>query len=361
MVGRSPIRSYSQSFRDHAVALVASGRSCASVARELKVNCHSVQVWARGAGLVLVRGQGGPAQARAAARVRVWQLTAEGLPVAEIAKRVGHSPNWVRGKQAMLGPMVEVLQRGRVGGATVVASVDRVGNGRVGRGRRMTLEERVAIGLGLADGKSARQIALSLGRSPSSVTREINRGSFPDGSYDARWAHQRRSRPKPGKLTTHVALRQKVVELLNKRYSPQQISVRLGHDYGDDRQMRVSHETIYQALYVHGGGALRQELKREKGLRSGRQRRIARSALAGTPGRGRKTWVEGASIDLRPHEVNGRLVPGHWEGDLVIGGGKGKHTALITLVERSSRFLLITRLGVSHDSPTVIEKLTQMV
>ncbi|MDP9800407.1 IS30 family transposase [Arcanobacterium wilhelmae] len=124
----------------------------------------------------------------------------------------------------------------------------------------------------------------------------------------------------------------------------------------------MSVEAIYQALYVQGVGSLAQELKREKALRSGRKNRIPRSRLAGLPGRGRKTWVEGAQISMRPPQASDRAVPGHWEGDLVVGGGKDGHgTALITLVERRSRFVLMHRLGAGRDSKTVVDELVTMV
>ena len=117
--------------------------------------------------------------------------------------------------------------------------------------------------------------------------------------------------------------------------------------------MRVSHETIYQALYVQGRGGLRHELGVQVALRSGRRRRLPQSKL---PPRG-KPWVEGREISARPPEAADRAVPGHWEGDLVIGGDMS--SCLITLVERRSRFLLMSRLLV-HDAETVEERLVRM-
>ncbi|WFN90387.1 IS30 family transposase [Arcanobacterium wilhelmae] len=262
--------------------------------------------------------------------------------------------------------MENALRRGRRGGTRHLASVDQVGSGNVGRGRRITSKERVAIALLLDQGYSGRQIAIRLKRSPSTITREINRSQRVDGSYDAgvasRKAFERRARPKPLKLQANTRLREVVVGLLNQRYSPQQVAVRLRHLYPDDREMHVSVEAIYQALYVQGVGSLAQELKREKALRSGRKNRIPRSRLAGLPGRGRKTWVEGAQISMRPPQASDRAVPGHWEGDLVVGGGKDGHgTALITLVERRSRFVLMHRLGAGRDSKTVVDELVTMV
>lgn len=123
--------------------------------------------------------------------------------------------------------------------------------------------------------------------------------------------------------------------------------------------MRICHEQIYQALYVQGAGSLRAQLRVEKALRTGRTRRIPRSPLAGLPKPRGKSWIQGATISLRPPEADDRAVPGHWEGDLVIGAGG--RSALITLVERTSRFVLISRLGTRHDSATVTDALQTMV
>lgn len=152
-------------------------------------------------------------------------------------------------------------------------------------------------------------------------------------------------------------LRGEVIAGLAKQWSPEQISHRLRTDYPDDRQMRVSHETIYQALYVTGRGSLRHELAVEQALRSGRRTRKPRSLLVARPDG--KSWIEGATIDLRPAEVEERTVPGHWEGDLILG--RGNQTAAITLVERYSRYTLVRPLPNRHDSPTVVGALTAMI
>ena len=123
--------------------------------------------------------------------------------------------------------------------------------------------------------------------------------------------------------------------------------------------MRICHEQIYQALYVQGAGSLRAQLRVEKALRTGRTRRIPRSPLAGLPKPRGKSWIQGATISLRPPEADDRAAGGHWEGDLVIGAGG--RSALITLVERTSRFVLISRLGTRHDSATVTDALQTMV
>ena len=119
----------------------------------------------------------------------------------------------------------------------------------------------------------------------------------------------------------------------------------------------MSHEAIYQALYVQGKGALRQELKLEKALRSGRKNRLPQSRLAAKRGKD-KSWVEGCEISLRPAEAADRAVPGHWEGDLMIGGDM--RSCLITLVERQTRFVLVSRLEL-HPTELVTSRLATMV
>lgn len=146
-----------------------------------------------------------------------------------------------------------------------------------------------------------------------------------------------------------------VAARLNLRFSPKQVAKDLEKAFPDRHDMRVSHETIYQALYVQGRGSLRQELKVNKALRSGRKQRIPRSDL---PPRNGRPWLAGHMISDRPAEIEDRAVPGHWEGDLVIGAHH--KTALISLVERHSRFVLIRRLPDQHDTKTVIDSLIEM-
>ena len=143
---------------------------------------------------------------------------------------------------------------------------------------------------------------------------------------------------------------------LSLLWSPAQVSASLAADFPGEEGMRVSHETIYRALYVQGRGSLREELAVELVLRSGRRSRRKRR-LPAEP-RGRRTWVEGAELALRPPEADGRSVPGHWEGDLVVGADGA--TCLVTLMERSSRFLLCSRL-LEHSAETVADRLAAMV
>lgn len=205
-----------------------------------------------------------------------------------------------------------------------------------------------------------RAIARVLGVAASTVSREIARG-MRRGHYDPGWAQSQadraRRRARKVKLAAGTELRELVVAGLNQRHSPQQVARRLRTDFPGRDDLRVSPETIYQALYIQGRGTLRHELTVVKALRSGRTSRLPRSKLpARTTG---KPWLVDAHISQRPPEANDRAVPGHWEGDLVVG--PYGRSALITLVERSSRFCLVSRLPGRHDADTVAERLSAMI
>jgi transposase, IS30 family len=214
------------------------------------------------------------------------------------------------------------------------------GNGPVaGSGRYLSLAEREEIAVGLARGERVRPIAARLGRSPSTVSREIERnggrGGYRAVAAQAR-AEARAARPKTARLAANVELREWVQEKLTTNWSPEQVSAGLRAEFGDRPEMRVSHETIYQALYVQGRGALRRELAAH--LRTGRALRKPRRA-----GGERRGKIPGAvNISERPAEAADRAVPGHWEGDLVIG--KNNKSAIGTLVERSTRFVMLLHL-----------------
>ena len=222
---------------------------------------------------------------------------------------------------------------------------------------------RAMIATGLAQGDSAALIARRIGRCRQTVSREIRRGAGPDGVYRPAAAQAaaraRLARPKIRRLDADPVLRERVVDLLEDRVSPRQIAARLRFENPDDGSMRICHEQIYQALYVQGAGSLRAQLRVEGALRTGRTRRIPRSPLAGLPKPRGKSWIQGATISLRPPQADDRAVPGHWEGDLIIGGDSS--SALITLVERRSRFVLITRLADNHRTRTVTDALKSMV
>lgn len=230
--------------------------------------------------------------------------------------------------------------------------------------RRLTLSDRslIQVSLALAIPLSARKIAQELGVSPSTVSREISENLIRDGrrgmKYSAEVAHfhalVKRPRPRPGKLDGPV-LRAEVVTRLNEKHSPQQVAERLLIDFPHRSEMHVSHETIYQALYVQGKGALRHELTVEKATRSGRTSRKPQSKL---PPRTSRPWLAGARLSDRPAEVEDRAVPGHWEGDLVVGP---QVSGLVTLVERQTRYVLLGKLPGNRESVTVIGALQEMI
>ena len=230
---------------------------------------------------------------------------------------------------------------------------------RTGPRERLGLDRRCVIEVRLRDGRSLREIAREIGVAHTTVAREVARNRCPDGAYRARAAQRRADeaarRPRATKLERSARLRAEVARMLSLRWSPRQVSATLALEHPDDPEMQVSHETIYQALYVQGRGSLRQELRVEQALRSGRRSRKPRSRLPER--RGRKTWVEGCEISLRPAEAEDRAVPGHWEGDLVVGPGTA---CLVTLVERSTRFLVARRLD-ARDSRSVVDLLIEMV
>jgi transposase, IS30 family len=211
--------------------------------------------------------------------------------------------------------------------------------GRDLKGRCLTFSEREEIALGRARGESLRVIARRLGRATSTVSRELSRNRDRGGEYRATVAHalawQRAARPKPAKLLDNQRLREIVERLLERRYSPEQIAGRLRVQFPDDPEMWVSTETIYQSLYVTSRGALRRELT--KCLRTGRALRHP----------GRKPGQRNGARDMiniaqRPQEADDRAIPGHWEGDLMIG--KANKTAIGTLVERSTGYAMLVHL-----------------
>lgn len=207
-------------------------------------------------------------------------------------------------------------------------------------GRYLSFAEREEIAVGRAARETVRAIAARLGRSPSTVSRELRRGANRPGRYRARAAHaaayDRASRPKPAKLVTNLALRAQVEQDLGKKYSPEQIAGRLRRCHPENPEMQVSHETIYQALYLQSRGALRRELT--KCLRTGRALRQP----GRTTGKRRNAIPDMVNIAERPPEADDRAVPGHWEGDLLIG--KYNKTAIGTLVERKTGYVMLAHL-----------------
>ena len=229
--------------------------------------------------------------------------------------------------------------------------------GRDLKGRCLTFAEREEIALGRAGGESMRAIARRLGRSPSTISRELGRNGDRGGGYRATTAHAqayvRASRPKPAKLATNLKLRRKVEEDLRRRYSPEQIVGRLRRQFPDDPEMRVSPETIYQSLYVQSRGALRRDLT--KCLRTGRAlRRPGRQ-----PHQRKNRIPDMINITERPAEADDRAVPGHWEGDLIVG--KNNLSAIGTLVERTTGYTMLVHLPDGYKAEQVRDALTKKI
>jgi transposase, IS30 family len=209
-------------------------------------------------------------------------------------------------------------------------------------GRYLSFAEREQIALGLAAGLTQAEIAGRIGRPACTVSREIARNRCGDrpGRYLASTAQARADRvarrPKPAKLALNPRLRRRVEAGLGQRWSPRQIAAGLRKQFGDDMSMRVSHETIYQSLYVQGRGALRRELA--ACLRTGRAIRRPQRR----PDQRRTRIPNMVLISERPAEADDRAVPGHWEGDLIIG--QDNKSAIGTLVERTTRYVLLLHL-----------------
>jgi transposase, IS30 family len=226
-------------------------------------------------------------------------------------------------------------------------------------GSRLTFEEREEIAWRRDRKEGVRVIARAIGRAPSTVSRELARNTSPSPRrYRAFQAHirarERARRPRPRKLAPGSPVRAEVARLLAAGCSPQQAAGRLQLEYPGEAAMRVSHETIYQALFVQGKGSLRAELA--DAVRCGRARRRRPRSRDGEQ-RGKLPGM--ISISARPAEAADRAVPGHWEGDLVIG--KGQKSAVATLAERASRFCLIIALPYGRSADKVADALADRV
>lgn len=223
-----------------------------------------------------------------------------------------------------------------------------IGQGVVSRFADLNVGEREQISRGLAQGFSARDIGRSLNRHHSTIAREIERNGGAD-AYRVVRAQERcvvmRRRPKERKLVACRRLHDAVNEGLKKRWSPEQISGNLLIDHPADLEMRVSHETIYQTLYLQARGELRTELK--VALRQGRARRVNRSRVAVSRGK----IVGMVNISERPVEAEDRAVPGFWEGDLIIG--KANASQIATLVERTTRYTMLVRVPYDRNADRV--------
>jgi IS30 family transposase len=269
-------------------------------------------------------------------RWRIAELSAQGWTTRLIAQEIGRGHNVVaKHLRLMRCPPVREPVRSAL---------------------RLSLTEREEISRGLAGGESLRAIARRLGRSPSTISREVatNGGRRRYRACTADKAAVRRAgRPKPSKLTSCARLRNVVEGKLELRWSPQQISGWLVDEFPDEPEMRVSHETIYVSLFVQSRGALRKELTRY--LRSGHATRRPRGhTVMNGQGQLRGTL----NIRERPAEAEDRAVPGHWEGDLLMG--KRMH-AMATLVERKTRFVMLIALPDGHAADVVADALAAKI
>lgn len=220
--------------------------------------------------------------------------------------------------------------------------------------RSLSLSEREEISRGLVAGRSMRSIASDLGRAPSTISREIrrNRGRRYYRAHQAdAAAWERAKRPKTCKLVQNRLLARVVAGKLKDLWSPEQIAGWLKYAYPDDENYQVSHETIYKSLYIQARGALKKELlqhlRRQRMMRHGR----GHTQKTATHGRIKDT----VSIRERPPSVEDRAVPGHWEGDLLIGANNSQ---IATLVERHTRYVMLVKVP-SKDTKTVIDALTK--
>src|ERR1051326_6440963 len=282
-----------------------------------------------------VKKNGRPAAPRAL-QVLFWEGVRSGLGVQEAGAAAG------------VGPVKAFAWFKQAGGVK--------SNGpRAGTGRYLSAGEREEIAVGLAAGDSLREIAERLGRSPSTISREIGRNSRGRAAYRALaaqgHAQHRGARAKTAKLAGNAELREQVQAKLEEFWSPEQVSMWLKAQFPGRPEMQVSHETIYQSLYVQGRGALRRELA--ACLRTGRALRKPRRKEGERRGK-----IPGmVMISERPAEAGDRAVPGHWEGDLIIG--KNNKSAIGTLVERSTRFVVLLHLPDGYGPDRVAAAMTQ--
>ena len=285
-----------------------------------------------------------------------WRLIGQGCGSREAARRVGLNSEagkrWFREAGGM--PPLSVVEPS---------------------GRKLNIYDRERIAAGMNAGKSIRQIARELGRHPSTVLKELRKNMYhqqyrrrsaagfvaqPPWKYSPHRAQlradKRASRPKTAKLAANPRLQAEVQDRLEHKHSPEQIAHGLVHDFPDVPEMRVSHETIYQSLYVQGRGALKRELTRH--LRTGRALRKPRRRT----GQRLQRIKDMVLISERPPEVEDRAVPGHWEGDLIMG--QEGRSAIGTLVERMTGYLMLLHLPDDHGALTVqqamITKMSQL-
>jgi len=362
---RSTQRRYTDAQKAQFLARLHQVGNVSAVARELGFNRVTCYVWAHKAGIFT----GEYADAK---RQEFLRQRREGISRRAAARALGveahQASDWDKG--------IRVFSKGRIypdgkvvlyRPKEVLAAVrsprtawvhgERVPLARVEQvihPRYLSLLEREQLKDLSGTGLSIRAIAKQMGRSPSTISRELRRNTVARDGYLPHTAHRmsvkRRQRPRTAKLTAPGPLREYVTSKLARRWSPEQISARLRRDFPHDPGMRVSCETIYQAVYVHAHGELRQELA--AGLRRGRTRRKTQRDPNSRTSRFTDPMTP---LSQRPGEVTDRAVPGHWEGDLVVGAAAG--SAVATLVERSTRYLLLGHLPLERTAEAVRDSL----
>ena len=340
--------------RTEAVGLMRDGCTGVAAAARVGVSVATVTRWARLAGVSL-RGH----RVHPAVRERFWETWRVCHSIPEAARVAGVSAGtavrWIRaaGLSGPPGrPRGVPTPAGRNGQDTAVhIDVD------APPGYRLSVREREEIAWYRSSGLGVRVIAARIGRPASTISRELKRNTGPDGRYrvlDAeRSARRRARRPKSCKLAEGTALHDLVQADLDRKLSPEQIAHRLPLEHPDEPELRVCHETIYQAVYVQARGGLKREV--EQALRRGRAHRQPRRREGERRGR----IPNMVPIAERPPEVDERIVPGHWEGDLIIG--KDSASAVATLVERVFRFTMLGHLPEDHTAPTVRDAIVPLI
>jgi IS30 family transposase/transposase-like protein len=361
-------RKYSDEDKAEFFRRLELNRNVTAVARELgfvRITCFK---WAHEAGIYTGRDV-------SPKREEFLRLRAVGMPRAEAARQVGaasrSAADWDLGiRQIHYGRVYPDgrIVRYKMGAAASVrylSSTQSYGDGveleqldRPIDSRYLDLTEREQIHDLRANGISIRAIARELCRAPSTVSRELSRNTTSSVGYlpyaAQRAATARRQRPKERKLLAEGPLRDYVRHRLSKRWSPEQICQRMVKDFPDDETMRVSTETVYQAIYVQARGALKRELVSTL-RRGGSERQSRRSPTHRT-----SRFVSPlTSIAERPDDVELRLVPGHWEGDLIVG--TLHRSAIATLVERATRYTMLAHLERDHNADTVRDGLINVV
>ncbi len=286
-------------------------------------------------------------------RDEFFDLVCAGMPLSRSAEVLGvcnaTAQRWWRES----GVVNLNAQLGARGGLPGSAPLSCPGQGSVRR--MLTSEDRAVIAAGLKADLSYDQIGHSIGRNKSVICREIARNRGQDGSYIGavahRAAHERRRRPKVFRLIEDPGLCARIEEWMDQGWSPKLIAAVLAADHPHGSMDRVSHETIYQALYVQTRGKLRADLHQQLSLKRSARKHRDGEHRGGKPGG--SAYANAFKISDRPAEADDRAVPGHWEGDLILGTACG--SAVGTLVERSTRFTILLHLPGRHDAQSVAE------